>query len=324
MPKYRSRFNRWGTLKQLYSHGVTLNPDVIHCHEPDSLLVGYLIKLRLGTPKLIYDCHEHHPEGFTENMPHLVKNVARYLVTKCESFLSKRADAVITVNRQLVDKFRSKNPKVIELPNYVLGKYVPDQPPIRKVRKDPFHLIYTGGLTTHRGLLTMVEVIAALATNHKFTTDLSLFGKFESLKLQHQFSAKIHELGVDHLIKYGGHIPHEMAMKEMRKAHVGLFIPYGMKRLEWGEPIKYFEYSASGLPVIMTNFMAKRLLLKDNQNGILVPPMEVQPVVDAIITLQSDPNTYHTMSVNGWKAVRERYIWENIEHRMLDLYGEIE
>jgi glycosyltransferase involved in cell wall biosynthesis len=102
---------------------------------------------------------------------------------------------------------------------------------------------------------------------------------------------------------------------------LGLCLLDGKERYHWTEPTKYFEYSAVGLPVIISDLPAQRALIEQNENGLLVNPKNTEDIVNAIIYLKENREKAIMMSVNGQKAFREKYNWEKIEPRLLDLYG---
>ena len=83
--KYKSRYNRWSTLSALYKKALEINPDILHCHEPDSLLVSYLLKRKFPNIKVIYDCHEFHPQSFTEDFPFPLSSISRVVIERFEN-----------------------------------------------------------------------------------------------------------------------------------------------------------------------------------------------------------------------------------------------
>jgi len=95
------------------------------------------------------------------------------------------------------------------------------------------------------------------------------------------------------------------------------------KRYKWGEPIKYFEYAACGLPVIITDLPAKRTLIEKNKNGILVTLGSVDDVVKAVTFLINNKEEAKKMGENGRRAFYGTYNWDKIESRLLNLYASL-
>ncbi len=95
------------------------------------------------------------------------------------------------------------------------------------------------------------------------------------------------------------------------------------KGIFWGEPVKYFEYSAAGLPVIITDLPAKRKLIQKNKNGLLVSPYSVNDAIRAIEYLINNPNEARKMSENGKNKIFKEYSWESKEQELIDFYTHI-
>lgn len=317
--KYRSRYNRWSTLFSLYKHAVALRPHIVHCHEPDSLLVAYLLKKRFPEIKVIYDCHEFHPQSFTENFPIFFRYLLRILIGKIENFLASRIDAVITVNIRLVERFEKHNKLVVLLPNY------PRLDIIRgKQRKRDFffnnevHLIYAGGLSEERGLFKMIDVLKKL--DNSINARLILIGKFLTPLLERNFWERVTNYNLSDKLDYKGYLSHEETINHLINADIGLFLWADKERYHWTEPIKYFEYSAVGLPIIISNLSAVRALIEKNRNGILISSASNDDVVRAITYLFDHKNEARDMSKRGKVVFLEDYNWESIEDKLLSVY----
>ena len=318
--KYRSRYNRWLTLAALYKNALKIHPNILHCHEPDSLLVCFFIKKKLPHIRVIYDCHEFHPYSFTENYPSLFRYFAKNLIEKLENYLASKIDAVIAVNQRLVKRFRYYNKSVTELPNYPLLDIISNNDKKRELFSSlKVRLIYIGILSTERGLFKMLEAVKELKKHHPI--ELTLMGKFRPFDLQKQYFLKIENYQISNNVKYLGHLSHKEAIKNLRESDIGIFLLERKERYKWGEPIKYFEYAACGLPVIITDLPAKRTLIEKNKNGILVTLGSVDDVVKAVTFLINNKEEAKKMGENGRRAFYGTYNWDKIESRLLNLYA---
>jgi len=79
------------------------NPDIIHCHDLDTLPVGWLAARYLGA-KLIYDSHECYPAMFAS---HGGLGILPRTLDWLDRFLSCRVDLIITVGDLLRERFTS-------------------------------------------------------------------------------------------------------------------------------------------------------------------------------------------------------------------------
>jgi glycosyltransferase involved in cell wall biosynthesis len=320
--KYKSRYNRWATLLALYKKSRELEPDIIHCHEPDSLFVAYILKRKFPGTKVIYDCHEFHPQSFTENFPRPLRDLLRILIEKCENYLAEKSDAIITVNPRLVVRFKRWNARVVLLPNYpLLETFMKIERKREILSSSEVRLIYVGIISSDRGAFKMLELLRDLGLF--INVKLMLIGKFASEAVHREFWKIAEEHNLTNRIDYKGYLPHEETIQNLMSADIGLFLVNGKERYNWGEPIKYFEYSAAGLPVIISDLPAKRALIEQNRNGILINPEKIEESVEAIKYLVENSEKVTMMSQNGRKVFLEKYNWERTEPRLLDLYGSL-
>jgi glycosyltransferase involved in cell wall biosynthesis len=88
-------------------------------------------------------------------------------------------------------------------------------------------------------------------------------------------------------------------------------------RYQWGQPIKYFEYSAAGLPVAFSDLAAKRRLIERIGNGILVDPSNPSKTAHKIAALLRDGKKMDVMAEKGRQAFLNEFNWERVEPDML-------
>jgi glycosyltransferase involved in cell wall biosynthesis len=85
-------------------------------------------------------------------------------------------------------------------------------------------------------------------------------------------------------------------------------------------PTKLFEYMATGLPVIASNFPHWKEILEDNHCGLVVDPLNPKEIARAIEYLLDHPEEASRMGENGRQAVKDKYNWEEEGKKLLDLY----
>lgn len=318
--KYMSRYNRWRTLISLYKKGLEIVPDIIHCHEPDSLFVSHLLRKKLKTAKVIYDCHEFHPESFSERQVIVLKPIIRSIVRRFENYLVSKSNAVITVNQKLVDRFKRLNSVVCLIPNY------PKKESFQKIERngDVFSqktitMIYVGQLSSQRGLFTMLQSLKTLV-REDVSAKLVLVGKINS-KDKERFWQYIKDNNLSDLVDYKGFVSHEDTVKYLLSADIGLCLLHDVERYRWSEAIKYFEYSAAGLPVIASDLPSQQQLINHNKNGIVVSLDPVSNIVDAILQLFNNKDIARKMGKVGRDIWLNQQNWDTNEKKLFDLYN---
>ncbi|HKZ47795.1 MAG TPA: glycosyltransferase, partial [Thermoplasmata archaeon] len=96
-----------GIRKTLAEEVVRQRPDLVHCHDLETLPIGVDVKRELGVP-LLYDAHEDYPA-----MVAMTNRVAARAFARLESRLLARVDRVVTVNEILREKYAKRQPTTV-------------------------------------------------------------------------------------------------------------------------------------------------------------------------------------------------------------------
>ena len=80
-----------------------LQPDVIHCHDLDTLPAGWWLKGRTGA-RLVYDAHEDYPAMMSLYLP----SPMVWMLSSLERRLLRRVDYTITASTVFADKLRGQ------------------------------------------------------------------------------------------------------------------------------------------------------------------------------------------------------------------------
>lgn len=110
------------------------------------------------------------------------------------------------------------------------------------------------------------------------------------------------ELRIEERIDLRGYVPFRPELLELyRRAHAFVHIS-----LTEGVPQVLAEALASGTPVVATDVGGVRAALDNGRGGLLVPPSDVEAVVDAVIRLSDDPGLRSELVQRGLTLARER------------------
>ena len=89
-------------------------------------------------------------------------------------------------------------------------------------------------------------------------------------------------------------------------------------------PTKFFEYLATGLPVIASNSLrAYRDIVQRYECGILVDPTDSGEIAAAMCRLFANPEEAQAMGERGRKAVAGTYEWASEGRKLVALYHEM-
>lgn len=86
-------------------------------------------------------------------------------------------------------------------------------------------------------------------------------------------------------------------------------------------PISVIEAMALGLPIVSTNVGGLPYLIDDGQNGILVPPAQVEAMTTAVLKILSEPNLAVSLSKNA-QIKAAGFDWECVKALWLKILQE--
>ena len=122
---------------------------------------------------------------------------------------------------------------------------------------------------------------------------------------------------IDHL-KLGNQVLLTGPRRDIEELY-GIMDLFVLPSLWEGLPTVILESFASNVPVIATDVSGSRELIKSGHNGVLVSPKDVDALVEAILTVLSQPALALTMSKNA-KAQIETFTIPYVAKQYTDLY----
>lgn len=293
--------------KAIYKKALEIDADIYHFHDPELLPIGK--KLKRKSKKVIYDSHEDLPRQILQKswIPNFLKRCTSVIMEFIENSYVKQMDAVVTVSDYIADRFQQIANRVIVCANYASVSEFNKIPDFNKSNNS---VCYIGGITKLRGI---EEVVAAC---EKAGVTLNLAGEFENEKLKTKILANKN-------VNYLGCLDREGIQNVLAHSFAGMVTLLPAPNHNNSYPIKMFEYMASRIPVIASNFEKWIPIIKGNSAGICVDPYNIEELSNAIKYLKDNPQTAIEMGENGRRAFEEKYNWQMEEKKLIALYNEI-
>lgn len=315
-PFRRGWVRRLGILWDLLRKGFTLRAHVYHCHEPESLWVGVLIKALRGA-RAIYDVHEHWPSLIADHFRAPLRRGAFVLVEILERFASRRADGLFAVSGALGTWYNRKPVEVLyNCPPLRLFSPLRKGPPGRLV-------VYEGGISPDRGLLVFLEALRQVRARIP-DVRFQVVGDLKGGEDREWVEEFVRRHGLEPHFELTGWLPYSEVPGRLMEADIGviLFQPVLYNNLI-GVPNKLFEYMAAALPVVAPHFPEMGRIVHEVGCGVLVNPTDPEAVAHAIVRLLSHPEEAQRMGKQGRRAVEERYCWERMEEKLARVYDSV-
>ncbi len=310
-PKGRyARFVRsmWGAFRD----AIKENAAVYHFHDPDLLPMGFLLKL--AGKKVIYDPHEDHPRDMLikDWIPFPLRRFLSYMVELAEFFGGMLFDGITPATEKIASRFPAKKTTVIH--NYArIEEFVFSE---NENRERSAILVVSGTISRERGA---VEILHAFAELRKTYPHLRLV-------FAGAFSTEDEEIFIRGLPEWQyatflGWLPRKELSDLLLSACIGLSVLHPGPTHPESLPVKLFEYFASGLPVVASNFpLWKEIIEGDKPCGVTVDPKDPASIATGIRSILETPESAGEMGKNGITAAKTRYNWDNEEKKLLVVY----
>lgn len=90
-----------------------------------------------------------------------------------------------------------------------------------------------------------------------------------------------------------------------------------------GTSTALMEAMAAGLPIIATDVGGNSELIKDEYNGLLIPPGNPDVLSDSIVELLSNPERRKALGANGKEVFNNKYRFDRFLNDYQDLFGKL-
>ena len=292
-----------------------LKPDLIHCHDFDTLPCGLFWGKTHHIPT-IYDAHEYYADLVRPRLTGLLGMLLYWIIFNAEKIAAHLASAVVTVDGTLAKIYERLNKQVLVIGHYPQKSMAETPNPI--FIQPELRLLYAGRISSDRGALLYIDILRCLR-DLKIPARLIYAGVITPPSEEQLIYDYMQ--GMKPYIDYLGWIPYNQMHEIYRLADIGLTILQPEPRYIAAIPVKLFEYMASGLPVIASNFPTIASIINETNCGKLVDPLS-QPLLIAhiIVSWWNDPAIPRSIGENGRQAVLSKYNWEIQSGRLIVLY----
>jgi glycosyltransferase involved in cell wall biosynthesis len=302
-PRVRNPLNIYSmlTMKQIIKN---LQPDVLHVQETNDPWYDFTL-LFSKMPPLVTTIHDifRHPGDR--------QNIFGADYTKRISFY--RSQQIIVhaelLKQTLQNQFRIPGKNINVLPNGELGSLYQRRSKNIDIQQEPYTLLFFGRVWPYKGLKYLLAAMPLIA--NKFPNiKLIIAGKGENLKKY--FPQGYNQQNIEILNDF---IPPSEVASIFQRSKI-IVLPYieasqsGVVSLAYGMNKLVVASAIGGLQEV----------IKPEQDGLLVPPCDVQALADAIIRLLSEPQLQQDLQLAMLKRCQEDLNWQNIAAQTVEIY----
>jgi glycosyltransferase involved in cell wall biosynthesis len=298
------------TASAVYHKALEIDADIYHFHDPELLTVGW--RLRRKGKKVIYDAHEDLPRQLYTK-PYIkeqLRGTVSWVMERVENFLASRMTGIVTATPVIRDRFLKINKSTIDINNFP-DLVESNELPLWSARKA--EICYIGGIFRQRGATELVDALEYC------NVKLNLAGNYSPTNYRDELTAR---KGWSKVNEYG-FVGRLQVQEILGRSIAGTVTLHPMQSYMDSLPVKMFEYMAAGIPVIASNFPLWRSIIRENNCGVCVDPLDPTAIAAAVNKLLDDPALAEQMGKNGRKAVEEIYNWEKEEMKLVSFYKRI-
>lgn len=282
---------------------------ILHLHDPELLIFGVLFKI-LGF-KVIYDVHEDLPKDILDKewIPSWLRKPISGIMKKLEFLATAAFDGVVSVTPIIHQRFQHiESALVRNFPK--LDLFLQEEPEI-----SGNYAVYVGDVRDIRGAMEMTQAINTCENDLELKLGGRVYPKgYENTLIQADARNRLELLGW---------IPHGEIPALLKQAICGLVVLHPLDGYKEAYSVKMFEYMAAGIPVIASNFPMWKEIIESSDCGVLVNPLDVNEIAEAIDRLAENREQAMAMGKRGREAAKTKYNWAQEEKTLVQFYENI-
>ena len=311
--------------------------DVIHAHDANMLLVGWML-MRLWGARLVYDAHElwdsmyDYEQEQTERLVlpgakkrKIISDIQR--ARRLERWLLPRVHALISVNgslcRMLNHTAQLPTERCVTLRN--TAEYFPTDDQRQRLFHQHFQLspqtrvmLYQGEIKPARGVEALLDAVELLPETNPVLVMMGPFPCPQYAQQLHQRIAQSDRLRTRVLFKE--RVTRSEILPWTASADLGVAPILNIRENNYYcLPNKLFEYLQAEVPCATSNFPELEAIVDHYELGFTFNPEDPQTLADALTDFFADPARAERYRQNARNAKRE-LSWEEEQHKLIALY----
>ena len=272
------------------------NPDVINAHMPVPFIADVTAMVCGNTPFILT---YHHAGSMKKNifLPDII--IWLYEKTIFRKTLKKAKKIICSSDFVRLNFLKDYSNKTLTItPGIDINKFKPMKINVKN------KILFVANLKKaeqYKGLEYLLLAISIVKSGIK-NIKLIVVGSGDYTDYYKKLCQK---LKIDRNVIFKGKLIDENLVREYQQTNV-LVLPSLFESC----PTVLLEAMACEKPVIGTNICGIPYLIKNEENGLLFPPKDSEALAEAIIKILNNPIFAKSMGENGYKKVKENFLWD--------------
>lgn len=285
-------------------------PHILHLVDPELLLLAPLAR-SIGIA-VVYEAHEDLAADVRDKhwLPVVARPAVSVFAARTLRILLRWTDGLVANTPSIARSLHAFDPVVIA--NYPVLSATPADK--RADRDTVLTCVYVGGITRIRGLTELVRAIELINQNRP--AKLLLAGPVSP-------PAYLDELRTEpgwKRVEYIGSIPNSDVPALYARADIGCITFLPAPNHVDAQPNKMYEYMASGLPIVASDFPQWKTLIDSGPFGKTCDPTSPTSIADTVITIAEDARFARLCAERGPRATADHYNWASESRKLANLY----
>jgi len=290
-----------------------IQPDVLHAHWvlPNGFIGAFVSRLT-GTPLVVSVPGS---DVFVGGQNPLFRWMTRFAFESASAITANSED----LKEVAVDL--GADPTKFELIIYGVDpeEFYPASAGVTKLRNqlkippEAIVLLGVGRMVYKKGFDTIIQAMPMVSSAH-----LVLIGEGGQ---RAEWEALAQKLGVDKRVHFVGNVPRHEILTWYNLADI--FVMPSVKRPADGLNVCVVDAMACGKPVVATNIAGNPLVVRDGDNGFLVPEQRPELLAAALNRLIADPQLRQRFGERSRERVVEEFSWKSLARRYGKLFEDV-
>ena len=270
---------------------------------------SYVVRMaKLFRKKVIIHLHGAGFAGFYERSPQKKKEYIRRIILK--------TDRMICLGdywKKQIGLISGMSDAENNIKTIVLNNAVP-VPADNNYNINANEFMFLGEIGKRKGIFDIVQAVKKIDSLLPKEIIFAVYGKGETEKLQQMIA----EYGLAGRIEVRGFLLKEDRAHAFSKIMVNILPSYNE-----GLPMTILEGMAEGIPTISTDVGSICEVVRDEENGIIVTPGDIDEIADAILRLVNDTQLRALYSKKCFELMKEKFSLESHIKCLQGIYADV-
>ncbi len=315
----------WALARRIAAVYDQVRPDVVHAHSP--VLVGlpaYFVARQRGSP-FVYEVRDLWENASVDRGKFAAWSVSYRAARGLETWLLRRADAVVTIGETLRDELQGRAKREVTVtqngvdPN-VFRPLEPEPEWMREWNPGGNRVIaYVGSFQPYEGLEILIRAMRQIVAQRD-RVHLLIVGAGPG---RSGLEALVEKEKLQAHVTFAGRLPHSRVKEIYAVSDLLVYPRIATMTTQLTTPLKPLEALSMQKAVLASDLPAMRELISDQETGILFEPGNPSTLAEQALKLLGDPAMRTKLGSAGRSWVLKERRWESSVARYKPIYLEL-